>query len=53
MYIESVRYSISGVTITRNSGARWRIATGGANSTRTALTTSNQNTQIFKVVGYK
>ena len=53
LYHETADYTINGSTLERTAGARWRIATGGANSTRANTTSSDASIWITKVVGYK
>ena len=53
LYHEVARYIASGTTITKDTSARWRMATGGANSTRTDTTSGGSSLRINKVIGYK
>lgn len=48
-YFCSSTLAINGTTMTRGNDIRWRIATGGGNSTRTAAT----NLKVYRVIGYK
>ena len=50
LYIATATYNVNGTSLTRDSETRWRIATGGGNSTRTAGT---DNINIYRVIGYK
>ncbi len=50
LYICTCDYTISENKMTRGDEIRWRIATNGGKSTRTA---STANLQIYRVIGYK
>lgn len=50
IYISREIANINGTSITKSGVVRWRIATGGGNSTRTA---NDNDMVIYKVIGYK